>query len=128
MWASAKESFLKGEIDLVNDDIRVILVDLADYTFSSGHDFLDDVASAARVNVTAMAGMSTTNGVFDANDTVMSSVSGDQSEALIIYKHTGTESTSPLILFIDTGVTGLPVTPDGTDITITWDANGIFDI
>jgi hypothetical protein len=37
-----------------------------------------------------------------------------------------TESTSALICFLDTGVTGLPVTPNGGDITITWNASGIF--
>jgi hypothetical protein len=43
-------------------------------------------------------------------DGVLASVSGDQSEALIIYKDTGAEGTSPLIAYIDT-VTGLPVNP-----------------
>ena len=29
---------------------------------------------------------------------------------------------------IDTGVTGLPVTPNGGDISITWNASGIFTL
>ena len=33
---------------------------------------------------------------------------------------TGTDSTSPLIAFIDTA-TGLPITPNGGDIIVTWD-------
>jgi hypothetical protein len=65
-------------------------------------------------------------GVFDAADKTISAVSGDVSEALILYIHTGTEGTSRLICFLDTGVTGLPVTPNGGDITITWHASGIF--
>ena len=114
-------------IDLENEDVRVILVDAADYTFSQAHDFLDDVPGAARVAVSgAMTGKTVTDGAFDAADVTFTAVSGDQSEALIIYRHTGTESTSRLIAYIDTGVTGLPVTPSGADITVTWNASGIF--
>ena len=56
-------------------------------------------------------------------------MTGDPSEALVIYKDTGTESTSPLIMYIDTA-TGLPVTPNGGDITVTWDngTNKIFKV
>jgi hypothetical protein len=63
-----------------------------------------------------------TNGVFDAADKTLTAVTGDPSEAIILYKHTGTESTSNLIVFID----GLSVTPNGGDIVIQWHASGIF--
>lgn len=129
LYPSFKQLLLQGDIDLLVDDIRVILVDLADYAYSSAHDFLDDVAAGARVAVSgALANKSATGGVFDADNVTLSAVTGDVSEALILYKHTGTAGTSPLIAFIDTGVTGLPVTPNGGDITITWDngASRIF--
>ena len=45
---------------------------------------------------------------------------------IIIYKDTGTEATSPLIAMIDTA-TGLPITPNGGDIIVTWD-NGVNKI
>lgn len=129
LYVSAKKAFLDGDIDLLNDDIRVILVDAADYTVNlSTHDFLDDVPSGARVATSsALGSKATTGGVFDAADVTFSSVTGDPSEAVIIYKHTGTESTSQLIAYIDTA-TGLPVTPGGGNITVTWDngANKIF--
>jgi hypothetical protein len=44
----------------------------------------------------------------------------------VIYVDTGTAATSPLVAYIDTGVTGLPVTPNGGNITVTWNASGIF--
>ena len=37
-------------------------------------------------------------------------------------------ATSPLVAFIDTGVTNLPVPPNGGDIAITWNASGIFSL
>jgi len=119
-----------NQVDFDADDIRVILVDAADYTVDlTNHDFLDDVPGAARVATGALAGESVSGRVFDATDLVFPLVTGDPSEALIIYKHTGTESTSRLIAYIDTA-TGLPVTPNGGDITVVWDngANKIFKL
>ncbi|MNC44515.1 hypothetical protein D3C75_934250 [compost metagenome] len=56
-------------------------------------------------------------------------VTGASIEAIVIYADTGTESTSPLIAFIDTA-TGLPITPNGGDIIVTWDngTNKIFKV
>jgi hypothetical protein len=55
-------------------------------------------------------------------------VTGNSAEALLIYIDTGTAGTSRLVAWIDTSVTGLPVTPNGGDITITWNASGIFQL
>jgi hypothetical protein len=115
-------------VDLVSDNLKVVLVDAADYTFSAAHDFLDDIAAGARVATSGnLANKTVTAGVFDADDITLSAVTGDPSEALVIYKDTGTEATSSLICYLDTG-TGLPVTPNGGDITIAWSsgANKIF--
>lgn len=118
-----------SNVDLNDGDVRVILVDTNDYTYSSSHDFLDDVAAGARVAVSgALTNTTVTNGTFDADDVTFSSVTGDQSEALIIYVHTGVEGTSRLVAYIDTGVTGLPVTPNGGNISLAWNASGIFTI
>jgi hypothetical protein len=131
LYDAGRQGFLDGSIDFDTDDIRVILVDTADYTVNlATHDNLDDVPAAARVAVSAsLAGKSVTAGVADANDVTLNTVTGDPSEALILYKHTGVESTSRLIAYIDTA-TGLPVTPNGGNITIAWDngANKIFKL
>lgn len=131
LYDSAKAAFLGADIDLLVDDIRVILVDLADYTYSAAHDQLADVPSAARVAVSGALGTKTTTaGTFDAADVTISGVTGDVSEAIIVYKHTGTE-TAPLIAFIDTaqdGSTALSFTPNGSDLTVSFDAAGIFSI
>lgn len=117
--------------DLSSVDVRVILYDAADDTPNQAtDDFLDDIAAGARVAVSAatLGSQTVTDGTFDAADETFSSVTGDQSEGLIIYYHTGTDSTSPLIAHFDTGVTGLPVTPNGGDITVTWNGSGIFSV
>jgi len=131
LYDKGREGFLDGSIDWDTDDIRVILIDAADYTVDLAvHDNLDDIPGAARVAVSgALTGKTVTDGVADAADVTFSAVSGDVSEALVIYKHTGTESTSRLIAYIDSA-TGLPVTPNGGDITVQWDAgaNKIFKL
>lgn len=131
LYDKGREGFLDGSIDWDTDDIRVILIDTDDYSVNiATHDNLDDIPTAARVATSgALTGKTVTDGVADADDVVFCSVSGDQSEALVIYQHTGTESTSRLIAYIDTA-TGLPVTPNGGDITVQWDngSNKIFKL
>jgi len=122
LYDHGREGFLDGSIDWDTDDIRAILIDVADYTVDLDADVnLDDIPAAARVAVSgALTGKTVTDGVADAADVTFSAVTGDQSEALVIYKHTGTESTSRLIAYIDSA-TGLPVTPNGGDIKVEWD-------
>jgi hypothetical protein len=69
-----------------------------------------------------------TDGLFDAADTSFTGVSGVQSEALIVYIDTGSAATSRVVCFLDTGYTGLPVTPNGGDINVAWPAGGIFQL
>lgn len=117
----ALKAFLDADIDMLLHDIKVVLVDGADYTPNYTTDqYLDDIASAGQVAVSPNLGTkATTAGAFDAGNTTFSSVSGDESEYLVIYRDTGTPSTSPLICLIDSA-TGLPVTPNGGDINVTW--------
>lgn len=124
LYPSFKQLLLGGDIDLASDDIRAIIVDTADYTYSSAHNFLDDVAAGARVAVSgALASKTITAGVFDAADVTFNSVTGDSVEAVVLYKHTGSDATSDLIAYID-GFSG--VTPNGGNIVLSWDAAGVF--
>lgn len=125
------EAILNGAIDLDTDNIKVVLVDLADYTVNlATHDFLADVDGGTAVVATSpnLTSPTITDGVFDAADFTFTGVSGDQSEALIIYRDSGASATSELIAFIDTA-TGFPITPDGGNIDVAWDggANRIIN-
>jgi hypothetical protein len=131
LYDKGREGFLDGNIDWDTNNIKVVLIDTADYTFSQAHDNLDDVAGASRVATSGnLAGKTVTDGVADANDVTFTAVTGDVSEALIIYKDSGAEGTSRLIAYIDTATSGLPVTPNGGDIIVTWGngANKIFKL
>jgi hypothetical protein len=105
-------------------NMRCALVDLADYTYSDAHQFLSDIPGAAIVADVALPGgvaRTFTDGIIDDGDITFPNVTGDPSEALIIYISTGVAGTSRLFLFLDSGVTGLPVTPNGGSINTQWD-------
>ena len=54
-------------------------------------------------------------------------MTGDQSEAIIIWNDTPTTPTAdPLIAFYDSGMTGMPVTPNSGNINVTVHASGWF--
>lgn len=124
MYDNARQAFLDADIDWSADDIRAILVDTALYTASQASDvFLTAIAGGARVSTSgAFTGKTSTAGVADAADVTFTAVTGATTEAIVIYKHTGSDATARLILFLDT-VTGIPFTPSGADIIVQW-SNG----
>lgn len=113
-------------IDLINDTIKIALIDTGAYTFSQTHEYWSSASSAIVGTAVTLASKSVTDNVFDAADATFTSVSGVSVEALIIYKDTGTASTSPLVAYIDVAASGLPVTPNGGNITVQFNASGIF--
>jgi hypothetical protein len=122
-------------VDFDADTISPMFVDHADDTpVLATDDFLSDIASAARIPAIGSAPSLASKtigtvaaGVADAADTVFTSLTGDQAESLILFKNTGTDTTSDLIAYWDTA-TGLPLTPNGGDVTVQWNASGIFQI
>src|SRR6201987_99013 len=117
LYDKGRESFLKGDFVIATDNVKAVLVDSGAYTVNlSTHQFLSDIASGARIATSGnLAGKTSTAGVANASAWTWTAVSGVQSEYVILYKDTGTATTSPLFAFIDTA-TGLPVTPNGGDI------------
>lgn len=66
-------------------------------------------------------------GTLDGDNVTFTSVSGASCEAIIIWRqNSGANTTWRLVAYLDTGITGLPVTPNGGNISITWDAAGIL--
>ena len=106
--------------------VKVALVDTGVYTYNAADQFYTSVSSAVVGTPQTIGSKTFTNGVFDGADVTFPTVTGASIEALVLYVDTGTAGTSPLVAYIDTSVTGLPVTPNGGDISITWNASGIF--
>ncbi len=122
LYDKGREAFLLGSINMSSDTIKAALIDTGTYTVNlATHDFWDDASAGVVGTPVTLGSKTTTAGVFDAADSTFTAVTGATVEAIIIYKDTGTPSTSPLIAYIDTG-TGLPVTPSGGDIVVAWDS------
>lgn len=131
LYDYARQRFLEAQINWMSDVIKVLLVDTGAYTAQTAvHQYLSDIPTSARIaGPVTLTAKSTTGGAADAADITFTAVSGASIEAIIIYVDSGTEATSPLIAFIDTA-TGLPITPNGGDIIVTWDngTNKIFKV
>jgi hypothetical protein len=138
LFDPGREGFLAGEIDWDTAVIKMALV--RGYTFSAAHKFVSDVTGAGGTLVVtsgAFGSKTVTSGVADAADVTYTAVaSGAAIPALIIFQSSAVTggadvaaSAQRLIAYID-AYTGLPVTPNGGDITVTFDngANKIFKL
>lgn len=131
LYPKWKEALLQASSNsALTGTVKVALIDTGAYTYSSSHQFYSDLAGVVGPNQASQptigATKTYTNGVFDGADVTFTTVTGNSVEALVIYIDTGTAGTSRLVAYIDTSVTGLPVTPNGGDITVTFNASGIF--
>lgn len=125
LYPKFKESLLQAGVNMSSGTVKVALVDTGTYIYDAAHQYLSSLTGVVGTAQT-LSTKSFTNGVFDATDVAFTAVTGNTVEALVLYVDTGSAATSPLIAFMDTGVTGLPVTPNGGDINVTWNASGIF--
>ncbi len=129
-----KQELMKGTSNnLLNSaegatGVYAALVDTGTYTFSQAHQFYSSLSGIVGTDQEILT-KTQTNGVFDGTDLTFTAVTGASVEAIVLYrKNAGANTTWPLIAYIDTGVTNLPVTPNGGNITITWNASGIFKL
>lgn len=103
--------------------MSVHLISTASYTFdATDPDIREFVPGAKIAGPVDLAGATvTTNGAVDANDVTFTAVSGVAIQAILIYRRvSGDDTVSYLQAWIDTA-TGLPITPNGGDIIVTWD-------
>lgn len=129
-----KQSLLAGDAnadldnDTSTDGVYVALVDTGTYTYSAAHQFYSSLSGVVGTDQ-RITGPTVTNGTLDGADVTFTSVTGSSVEALVIYrKNSGANTTWRLVAYIDTSVTGLPVTPNGGSITVTFNASGIFTL
>lgn len=127
IYPKYKEALLDAaaNVDINDGTVKVALVDTGTYTYNAADEFLTSLTGVVGTAQT-IGNTTVTNGVFDGDNVTYTAVTGNSVEALVIYVDTGTAGTSRLVAYIDTSVTGLPVTPNGGDITINWNASGIF--
>lgn len=127
LYPKFKEALLNKIHDMNSDTIKACLVDSGAYTYNVAHDELADVAAGVVATSGALGSPTITDGVFDTADFSWTAVSGAQCEAIVLYNDTTASApTDGLILFMDTGITGMPITPNGGNINVTVNGSGWF--
>jgi hypothetical protein len=135
IYNSFKRDIMNGGIDLDTDTIKVALVTSSYTPDQDAHDNFDDVtnevsgtgytAGGATLGSVSVSADNTDNeGVFDAADTTWTS-STITARGAVIYKSTGTASTSKLIAYIDFGA---DKSSSAGNFTIQWDSEGILNL
>lgn len=128
-----KQSLLSGDTNTAltgsgSTGLFAALVDTGTYTYSASHQFYSSLSGVVGTDQ-EITSPTLTNGLIDGGDVTFSSVTGNSVEAIVLYrKNAGANTTWRLVAYIDTSVTGLPVTPNGGNITITWNASGIVQL
>ena len=130
-----KQALLGGtaNVSLTDETVKISLINANTESYVSTDEFYDDVTVANGVIATAtLQNITVTNGVVDADDVSFASVTdtttdGD-AEALLIWIDTANTATSRLVAWMDTNIDGLPITPDGSNVDITWSSQGIFKL
>lgn len=132
LYTSYKNNILGDgtRIDLDGDTIKCALVADEDYSFSAAHTHMSDVTRYSGTTDQTLSNKTISGGVFDNTaDLTFSSVSQDASkdvDALVLYKEGASSAgTDELIAYIDLTSS---VTPNGGDITVQFNASGIFTV
>lgn len=125
-YPKAKELIIDGasKPDWGSDTWKIALVKVSGtgaVSYNSAHDFYDDLSSGVVGTPQTLTTKTSTNGKLTSDPVTFTAVSSSGNTlAAILYKDTGTPSTSPLFCWYDTG-TNVPATPNGSDITVTPD-------
>lgn len=126
---------MNGGIDLDTDTVKVALVTSTYSPNIDTHDNFDDITNevsgtgysaggATLGSVTVTADTTNDRGVFDAADTSWSTAT-ITARGAVIYKSTGTASTSKLICYVDFGS---DIVSTASTFSIVWNASGILTL
>ena len=133
IYNGGKKRLLNAEIDLDDDSLKVALVTSSYSADKDNHDFFDDISNEVSGTGYTAGGKALANGavsqdntndraVFDGDD-VTWTLATLTARAAILYKDTGTATTSPRIAYVDFED---DKSADGDDFTIEWHEDGIL--
>jgi hypothetical protein len=132
IYPKTKKRFMAGDLDLTAVPVHAALINVSGpgttYAYSAAHASLADIPAGAIISTSpALIGKTLGDDAsFDSDDPAFAIVTGQSVEAVILYADDGTDSY--LVMYQDTGVTGLPLTPDGSDVQVLVDEAGWFSL
>lgn len=142
---------MNGNFSLASDTMRVMLLDDSSiYTFDpDGHEFVSDITSAGNEmsgtgysrktlsNTSVTEDTSDDEGVWDADDITFTGLDAGTIQTIVVYKQVGGDDSTPgddrVIVVLDddspgSGVSGLPLTTNGSDVAIAWNSEGLLNL
>lgn len=112
-----------------SDDATVDPLD--SHVFISSYATSENPAFAAKLVLGSVTSGTVATGVVDAADAVFTGatvLTGATSvESLIVFKFITNAAASPVLVHYGSA-TGLPLTPNGADVTVVWNASGMFSL
>jgi len=121
LYDNGRNAFLNGDIDYTNDTIKMALVSGSYVPDLVDHDFFNDLSSSVIGIPQVLSGKTTSAGVANCSDVNFGTITaGSVVQYIVLYKDSGSDSTSNLIALYDTAV-GIPFTTSGAEITIKID-------
>jgi hypothetical protein len=132
LYAFGRQYILTGSFAGLTDTLKACLITNAYSPNLSTDQHLNNLGTARVGTDQTLTTVGVTNGFLTAANLTFPAVAGGSTVAYIaVYKLVGngssSDTTSPLIVLWDTA-TGLPVATGGTDITVTWNAQGLFRV
>ena len=136
IYGLAQKHFASGDIVWATDTVKVALATSTYTPNQDTHEFFSDITNelAASGNYTAGGASlaskaisydtATNNEILDAADLTFTALTPSAAfRYAIVYKSTGTSTTSELIAYIDFGA---DQNPAGSDFTLSWAATGVL--
>lgn len=135
LYNNALLQIVKGQIDLENDDIEVLLVS-ADYTFNEAHEFVSDISNELTNdtgtgyerkevdNLVATLESGDKVKVDCDNITYTAINTNEDARAAIFYQKVTDDTDSRLICYLQ----GIALATNGSDVEVRIDDDGIFEI
>jgi hypothetical protein len=137
VYNTAKKRLLDGGFNWGSLDLRVLLV-TSGYVVDADDVFVDDLTPGSNELAgtgyvrKALASESTAQDDVndraegDADDVTWTGINAGTTAAAVIFTQVTTDADSWLVAYIDTG--GFPITTNGGDLTIQWNAEGILQL
>lgn len=136
VYNPAREGHLAGEIDFDTAVIKAALV--RGYTVAASHKFVSDVTGAGgtlAATSAALTSKTVTNGTADAADVTFTAPAANASgHGVLVFQSSAVTggadvaaTAQRVLAYFDTG-TNLPITLNGGDVTVAWNASGIYSI
>jgi hypothetical protein len=123
VYPSAVYQFERGNVDVLADTIKAQLV-TASYVYSAAHDNFNDVVAGRVGPPVGLTIDAISDGtVYVADPVVFPAVAGGSTVVgIVIFRDTGTESSSTLLAHVDEKRDRVPLSieTNGGNITLTW--------